>query len=183
MDANSGDLRLRNASGKNSPEGSQDRGRGAALAGGGTGSGRVSAEKVKDLQLPPARAAGDRRTLSDSGKDSQPEKPGHERMPSRAEENSREKNGRPNDGSLSRRSGSIASSSNKSVSGVSTRGSGGDVAGSSVKKNRQDGWYFSKDYLLKHSPSRADGIDSRRETYLRRSYCTFLQDLGMRLKV
>ncbi|KAF5949503.1 hypothetical protein HYC85_011496 [Camellia sinensis] len=30
---------------------------------------------------------------------------------------------------------------------------------------------------------RGDGIDLKKETYLRKSYCTFLQDLGMRLKV
>lgn len=44
-------------------------------------------------------------------------------------------------------------------------------------------WYFSREEIEKHSPSRLDGIDIKKETYFRKSYCTFLQDLGMRLKV
>lgn len=44
-------------------------------------------------------------------------------------------------------------------------------------------WYFSRREIEENSPSRRDGIDLKKETYLRKSYCTFLQDLGMRLKV
>ncbi|KAK9076038.1 hypothetical protein SSX86_004369 [Deinandra increscens subsp. villosa] len=44
-------------------------------------------------------------------------------------------------------------------------------------------WYFSRKEIEESSPSRPDGIDLKKETYLRKSYCTFLQDLGMRLKV
>ncbi|KAI3680058.1 hypothetical protein L2E82_50795 [Cichorium intybus] len=44
-------------------------------------------------------------------------------------------------------------------------------------------WYFSRKEIEENSPSRPDGIDLKKETYLRKSYCTFLQDLGMRLKV
>ncbi|KAL3654064.1 hypothetical protein CASFOL_003745 [Castilleja foliolosa] len=44
-------------------------------------------------------------------------------------------------------------------------------------------WYFSRRELEEDSPSRRDGIDLKKETYFRKSYCTFLQDLGMRLKV
>ncbi|GAA0163226.1 kinase activator [Lithospermum erythrorhizon] len=44
-------------------------------------------------------------------------------------------------------------------------------------------WYFSRREIEENSPSRLDGIDLKKETYLRKSYCTFLQDLGMRLKV
>lgn len=44
-------------------------------------------------------------------------------------------------------------------------------------------WYFSRKEIEEDSPSRRDGIDLKKETYLRKSYCTFLQDLGMRLKV
>lgn len=44
-------------------------------------------------------------------------------------------------------------------------------------------WYFPREHIEKNSPSRKDGIDLKKETYLRKSYCTFLQDLGMRLKV
>ncbi|OVA00801.1 Cyclin [Macleaya cordata] len=44
-------------------------------------------------------------------------------------------------------------------------------------------WYLSRKEIEENSPSRTDGIDLKKETYLRKSYCTFLQDLGMRLKV
>ncbi|XP_047311135.1 cyclin-T1-3-like [Impatiens glandulifera] len=44
-------------------------------------------------------------------------------------------------------------------------------------------WYFSRKDIEENSPSRNDGIDLKKEAYLRKSYCTFLQDLGMRLKV
>lgn len=44
-------------------------------------------------------------------------------------------------------------------------------------------WYYSRKEIEENSPSRLDGIDLKKETYLRKSYCTFLQDLGMRLKV
>ncbi|KAJ7948930.1 Cyclin T1 [Quillaja saponaria] len=44
-------------------------------------------------------------------------------------------------------------------------------------------WYFSRKEIEEKSPSRRDGIDLKKEAYLRKSYCTFLQDLGMRLKV
>lgn len=44
-------------------------------------------------------------------------------------------------------------------------------------------WYLSRKDIEENSPSRQDGIDLKKETYLRKSYCTFLQDLGMRLKV
>ncbi|KAL3636214.1 Cyclin-T1-3 [Castilleja foliolosa] len=44
-------------------------------------------------------------------------------------------------------------------------------------------WYFARKEIEENSPSRRDGIDLKKETYLRKSYCTFLQDLGMRLKV
>ncbi|XP_022149673.1 cyclin-T1-3-like isoform X2 [Momordica charantia] len=59
----------------------------------------------------------------------------------------------------------------------------------SDSKHSQDGledgsrWYFSRKELEEYSPSKQDGIDLKKETYLRKSYCTFLQDLGMRLKV
>ncbi|CAK9133484.1 unnamed protein product [Ilex paraguariensis] len=44
-------------------------------------------------------------------------------------------------------------------------------------------WYFSRKEIEESSPSRLEGIDLKKETYIRKSYCTFLQDLGMRLKV
>ncbi|EPS71979.1 hypothetical protein M569_02776, partial [Genlisea aurea] len=44
-------------------------------------------------------------------------------------------------------------------------------------------WYFSRKEIEENSPSRQDGIDLKKEAYLRKSYCNFLQDLGMKLKV
>ncbi|CAA2972111.1 cyclin-T1-4-like [Olea europaea subsp. europaea] len=44
-------------------------------------------------------------------------------------------------------------------------------------------WYISRKEIEENSPSRQDGIDLKKEAYLRKSYCAFLQDLGMRLKV
>ncbi|KAK4766694.1 hypothetical protein SAY87_008336 [Trapa incisa] len=44
-------------------------------------------------------------------------------------------------------------------------------------------WYLSRKEIEENSPSRGDGVDLKKEIYLRKSYCTFLQDLGMRLKV
>ncbi|GMI86025.1 hypothetical protein like AT5G45190 [Hibiscus trionum] len=55
---------------------------------------------------------------------------------------------------------------------------------SSQEKQEEVGrWYFSRKEIEESSPSRRDGVDLKKETYLRKSYCTFLQDLGMRLKV
>lgn len=60
----------------------------------------------------------------------------------------------------------------------------GTLKGSQEKPEEVGGnWYFSRKELEENSPSRQDGIDLKKETYLRKSYCTFLQDLGMRLKV
>ncbi|XP_072987672.1 cyclin-T1-3-like [Typha latifolia] len=44
-------------------------------------------------------------------------------------------------------------------------------------------WYLGRKEIEENSPSRRDGIDLKKETYLRKSYCTYLQDLGMKLKV
>ncbi|XP_010937519.1 cyclin-T1-3 [Elaeis guineensis] len=63
----------------------------------------------------------------------------------------------------------------------------GSYSSSYDKREESDrfgsGWYFSRKEIEENSPSRRDGIDLKKETYLRKSYCTFLQDLGMRLKV
>ncbi|XP_014509410.1 cyclin-T1-4 [Vigna radiata var. radiata] len=59
-------------------------------------------------------------------------------------------------------------------------------SGKSSKDKQEESlgrWYMSRKEIEEHSPSRKDGIDLKKETYLRKSYCTFLQDLGMRLKV
>ncbi|KAJ9549753.1 hypothetical protein OSB04_022296 [Centaurea solstitialis] len=63
---------------------------------------------------------------------------------------------------------------------------GGPYRNSDDKQEENGGggrWYFSRKEIEENSPSRPDGIDLKKETYLRKSYCTFLQDLGMRLKV
>ncbi|GMI91279.1 hypothetical protein like AT5G45190 [Hibiscus trionum] len=44
-------------------------------------------------------------------------------------------------------------------------------------------WYFSREEIENHSPSRKDGIELGREEQLRKLYCSFLQELGMKLKV
>ncbi|KAK8574979.1 hypothetical protein V6N12_062656 [Hibiscus sabdariffa] len=54
---------------------------------------------------------------------------------------------------------------------------------SQEKQEEVGRWYFSRKEIEESSPSRGDGVDLKKETYLRKSYCTFLQDLGMRLKV
>ncbi|KAF7842492.1 cyclin-T1-3-like isoform X1 [Senna tora] len=61
----------------------------------------------------------------------------------------------------------------------------GTSVGSSTDKQGEElgRWYMSRKEIEEYSPSRRDGIDLKKETYLRKSYCTFLQDLGMRLKV
>ncbi|KAL0856806.1 hypothetical protein Bca101_061960 [Brassica carinata] len=44
-------------------------------------------------------------------------------------------------------------------------------------------WYFSREEIENNSPSRGDGIDSKEETRLRKSYCSFLRDLGSRFNL
>eukprot|EP00249_Psilotum_nudum_P021338 c28074_g2_i3 orf=858-1712(-) len=43
--------------------------------------------------------------------------------------------------------------------------------------------YFSREEIDRCSPSRRDGIDVHEENHLRHSYCSFLQNLGMRLQL
>ncbi|KAK1399268.1 Cyclin-T1-4 like, partial [Heracleum sosnowskyi] len=44
-------------------------------------------------------------------------------------------------------------------------------------------WYFSKQEIEELSPSRQDGIRKEEESHFRKLYCSFLQELGMELKV
>ncbi|CAN6202069.1 unnamed protein product [Urochloa humidicola] len=44
-------------------------------------------------------------------------------------------------------------------------------------------WYFSRKEIEEYSLSRRDGIDLKKESHFRKTYCIFLQDLGMRLQV
>ncbi|XP_057534897.1 cyclin-T1-3-like isoform X1 [Amaranthus tricolor] len=70
------------------------------------------------------------------------------------------------------------------VSGDSSHFGVSELSRVSQEKPEDGGrWYFSRKEIEENSPSRHDGIDLKKETYLRKSYCTFLQDLGMRLKV
>uniref|UniRef100_A0A1J3IPB9 Cyclin-T1-5 n=1 Tax=Noccaea caerulescens TaxID=107243 RepID=A0A1J3IPB9_NOCCA len=74
--------------------------------------------------------------------------------------------------------GVLAGECSFSESGVSSH------SRNSHEKQEEDArWYFGRKEIEENSPSRLDGIDLKKETYLRKSYCTFLQDLGMRLKV
>eukprot|EP00252_Welwitschia_mirabilis_P007176 TRINITY_DN182_c0_g1_i4.p1 TRINITY_DN182_c0_g1~~TRINITY_DN182_c0_g1_i4.p1 ORF type:complete len:289 (+),score=21.79 TRINITY_DN182_c0_g1_i4:245-1111(+) len=43
--------------------------------------------------------------------------------------------------------------------------------------------YYTREAIERHSPSRRDGIDWQKETFLRCSYVSFLQNLGMRLNL
>lgn len=43
--------------------------------------------------------------------------------------------------------------------------------------------FMSRDEIERCSPSRKDGIDALQETRLRYSYCSFLQNLGIRLEM
>ncbi|KAF5475517.1 hypothetical protein F2P56_007316 [Juglans regia] len=60
---------------------------------------------------------------------------------------------------------------------------GGSSRNSLDRQEEVGRWYLSRKEIEENSPSRRDGTDLKKETYLRKSYCTFLQDLGMRLKV
>ncbi|KAL4564613.1 hypothetical protein LXL04_028679 [Taraxacum kok-saghyz] len=48
-------------------------------------------------------------------------------------------------------------------------------------EEEEDVEFMSRDEIERFSPSRKDGIDALQETHLRYSYCTFLQNLGLRL--
>ncbi|XP_047946762.1 cyclin-T1-4-like isoform X3 [Salvia hispanica] len=69
-----------------------------------------------------------------------------------------------------------------------TRSGGANVnALSTLKRDRlkfeeeEEVVFMSRDDIEKSSPSRKDGIDQLHETYLRYSYCSFLQNVGARL--
>ncbi|KAL6011399.1 hypothetical protein ACLOJK_001846 [Asimina triloba] len=44
-------------------------------------------------------------------------------------------------------------------------------------------WYLPRKLIEDQSPSRTDGIDLKKETQLRNLYCSFLQDVGKKLKL
>ncbi|XP_072993473.1 cyclin-T1-4-like isoform X2 [Typha latifolia] len=51
------------------------------------------------------------------------------------------------------------------------------------QRREEDADLLSRDEIERCSPSRKDGIDSALETRLRYSYCSYLQNLGMRLEL
>lgn len=57
------------------------------------------------------------------------------------------------------------------------------LGGGGGEEDDDDGgrWYYSRREIEEKSVSRRDGISLRKETFLRNSFTTFLQDLGMRL--
>lgn len=44
-------------------------------------------------------------------------------------------------------------------------------------------WFFTKEEIEYHSPSRKDGVTFEEESHLRKLYCSYLQELGMEFKV
>lgn len=44
-------------------------------------------------------------------------------------------------------------------------------------------WYFTREELGKFSPSRKDGITESKESEIRHLYCSFIRDVGIRLKL
>ncbi|KAF0932985.1 hypothetical protein E2562_013632 [Oryza meyeriana var. granulata] len=44
-------------------------------------------------------------------------------------------------------------------------------------------WYFTREELEKLSPSRKDGITENMESEIRQLYCSFIQEIGIRLKL
>ncbi|KAK9080324.1 hypothetical protein SSX86_000082 [Deinandra increscens subsp. villosa] len=64
---------------------------------------------------------------------------------------------------------------------VSPKEIAGDAAEASQHPTHK--WYFSGKEIEFQSPSRSDGIDYKQEENLRKLYSSFLQELGMELKV
>ncbi|KAH9295006.1 hypothetical protein KI387_038594, partial [Taxus chinensis] len=46
-----------------------------------------------------------------------------------------------------------------------------------------DGWYFAREEIDEFSPSRKHGIDAKKEINLRKSYCSFIKDVGVALQL
>lgn len=58
-----------------------------------------------------------------------------------------------------------------------------DTTSASSSSSSSADIYFSREEIDRCSPSRRDGIDVQAETFLRHSYCSFIQNLGMRLQL
>ncbi|KAJ6840910.1 uncharacterized protein M6B38_119310 [Iris pallida] len=52
-----------------------------------------------------------------------------------------------------------------------------------LREDCRSSWYLSREEIENNSPSRKDGVDLRKESQLRTLYCSFIQDVGMRLGV
>jgi cyclin T len=52
-----------------------------------------------------------------------------------------------------------------------------------LSHERMYSWYFTREELEKLSPSRKDGITQSKESEIRHLYCSFIRDVGMRLKL
>lgn len=78
---------------------------------------------------------------------------------------------------------------NRSAVPATTRSGANAHTSTSSKRDRatfeeeDDLIFMSRDEIERCSPSRKDGIDAMHETYLRYSYCAFLQHLGIQLEL
>ncbi|CAN6236296.1 unnamed protein product [Urochloa humidicola] len=52
-----------------------------------------------------------------------------------------------------------------------------------LSHERMHSWYFTREELEKFSPSRKDGITESKESEVRQLYCSFIRDVGIRLKL
>ncbi|KAL6640287.1 hypothetical protein ACP70R_022136 [Stipagrostis hirtigluma subsp. patula] len=52
-----------------------------------------------------------------------------------------------------------------------------------LSQERMYSWYFTREELEKFSPSRKDGISESKESEIRHLYCSFIRDVGIRLKL
>ncbi|KAF8649679.1 hypothetical protein HU200_064220 [Digitaria exilis] len=52
-----------------------------------------------------------------------------------------------------------------------------------LSHERMYSWYFTREELEKFSPSRKDGITESKESEIRHLYCSFIRDVGIRLKL
>ena len=44
-------------------------------------------------------------------------------------------------------------------------------------------WYLSQEEIERRSPSRRDGLAAAKEDQLRATYCSFIRDVGLRLRL
>lgn len=65
----------------------------------------------------------------------------------------------------------------------SARFSAGTRVQEEIPQPSEEKWFFRKDEIEHHSPSRKDGVSFEEESHLRKLYCSYLQELGMEFKV